>query len=95
MKVHPLSDRILIKRTEEDEQVRGGIIIPDTAREKPQQAEVIAVGPGRLDDGGNRVPPEVKVGDCVLVGRYGGTEVEVDGDEYVIINEDDILGILE
>src|SRR5262245_21223781 len=93
MNVKPLSDRILIRRLEEQEVKRGGIIIPDTAKEKPQQAEVIAVGPGRFEDG-KRIPVDVKKGDKVLIGRYGGTEVKIDGDEFLIISESEILAIL-
>jgi chaperonin GroES len=95
MKVTPLSDRILVKRLEAaEEQARGGIIIPDTAKEKPQQGEVIAVGPGRVTEDGKRVTPEVKKGQKVLIGKYSGTEVKIDGDEYIILREDDILGIV-
>lgn len=94
MKVQPLADRILLKRAEEAEQKKGGIIIPDTAKEKPLTAEVIAVGPGKVDKDGKRVPPEVKTGNRVLIGKYAGTEIQIDGEEYVIVNEDDILGIL-
>jgi chaperonin GroES len=95
MKVRPLSDRVLVKRVEEEEQVKGGIIIPDTAKETPQQAEVIAVGPGRQNDNGDLIAPEVEPGLQVLVGKYAGTEIEIEGEEYVILSEDDILGILE
>jgi chaperonin GroES len=94
MKVTPLSDRVLVKRLEAAEENRGGIIIPDTAKEKPQQGEVIAVGPGRLTEDGKRVAPEVKKGQRVLIGKYAGTEVKIDGDEFIILREDDILGIL-
>ncbi|HCR19639.1 MAG TPA: co-chaperone GroES [Candidatus Latescibacteria bacterium] len=94
MTVKPLSDRVLLRRIEADEQVKGGIIIPDTAKEKPLEAEVIAVGPGKPDKTGNPVPVDVEIGNRVLIGQYAGTEVEVDGDEYVIASEDDILGIL-
>ena len=94
MKVTPLSDRILVKRMEASEDKRGGIIIPDTAKEKPQQGEVIAVGPGRMNDEGKRIAPEVKKGQKVLIGKYSGTEVKIDGDEYIILREDDILGIV-
>ena len=94
MNVKPLSDRILIRRMEEQEVKRGGIIIPDTAKEKPQQAEVIAVGPGRFEDG-KRVPVEVKKGDKVLIGRYGGTEIKLEGDEFLIISESEILAIID
>lgn len=95
MKVRPLADRILVKRQEPDETVRGGIIIPDTAKEKPQEGKVVAVGPGRLDDDGKRVPLEVKVGDRILMGKYAGTEVKIDGDEHIIMREDDVLAVIE
>ena len=94
MKVTPLSDRVLVKRLEAAEEQRGGIIIPDTAKEKPQQGEIIAVGPGRMTEDGKRIAPEVKKGQRVLIGKYAGTEVKIDGDEYIILREDDILGIL-
>jgi len=94
MNVKPLSDRILIRRMEEGEVKRGGIIIPDTAKEKPQQAEVIAVGPGRFEDG-KRIPPDVKKGDKVLIGRYGGTEIKLEGDDFLIISEAEILAIID
>lgn len=94
MKVTPLSDRILVKRLEVAEEQRGGIIIPDTAKEKPQQCEVIAVGPGRMTDEGKRLVPEVKKGQRVLIGKYSGTEVKIEGHEYIILREDDILGIV-
>ena len=94
MKVTPLSDRILVKRLEVAEEQRGGIIIPDTAKEKPQQCEVIAVGPGRMTEEGKRIAPEVKKGQRVLFGKYSGTEVKIDGLEYIILREDDILGIV-
>jgi chaperonin GroES len=94
MKVQPLSDRILVKRLEAAEEMRGGIIIPDTAKEKPQQGEVIAVGPGRLTEEGKRIAPEVKAGQRVLIGKYSGTEVKIDGTEYIILREDDVLGIV-
>ena len=94
MNVQPLADRILVRRIEESETIRGGIIIPDTAKEKPQEGEVVAVGPGRLTDEGKRIAPEVKKGDRVLIGKYSGTDVKIDGNEYVILREDDVLGIL-
>ena len=94
MKVQPLADRILVKRLDAAEEKRGGIIIPDTAKEKPQQGEVIAVGPGKLADDGKRVPLEVQKGSKVLLGKYAGTEVKIDGVEYIILREDDILGIV-
>jgi len=94
MKIQPLADRILVRRIEEKETVRGGIIIPDTAKEKPQEGEVVAVGPGRMADDGKRLSMEVKKGDRVLIGKYSGTEVKIDGVEYTILREDDVLGIL-
>ena len=95
MELRPLHDRVLVKRLEEAEQVRGGIIIPDTAKEKPQQAEVKAVGSGKLLDSGERVKPEVKAGDRILFGKYSGSDIKIDGDEYLILREDEILGVLE
>ncbi|MGC8762935.1 MAG: co-chaperone GroES [Acidobacteriota bacterium] len=95
MTVKPLHDRVLIKRLEAKETVRGGIIIPDTAKEKPLEGEVIAVGPGRLDDAGKRMPMSVKPGDKVLVGKYAGTEIKIDDVEHVIVREDEIMGIVE
>lgn len=95
MKIRPLHDRVLVRRLEEKEQVRGGIIIPDTAKEKPQQAEVRAVGSGKLLETGERAAPEVKAGDRILFGKYSGSEIKVDGDEYLILREDEILGVLE
>ena len=94
MKVKPLQDRILVKRVEEKETVKGGIIIPDTAKEKPQEGTVIAVGAGKLDENGKRIPLEVKVGDKVLFGKYAGNEIKIDDVEHVILREDDILGII-
>jgi chaperonin GroES len=95
MKIHPLGDQILIKRIEETEQKSGGIIIPDTAKEKPQEAEVIAVGPGRRGEDGDLIALDLQPGQKVLVGKYAGSEVEVAGEEFVILSEDDVLGILE
>ena len=95
MELRPLHDRVMVKRLEEAEQVRGGIIIPDTAKEKPQQAEVKAVGSGKLLDSGERVKPEVKPGDRILFGKYSGSDIKIDGDEYLILREDEILGVLE
>jgi chaperonin GroES len=92
--VRPLRDRVLVKRIEETEQKVGGIIVPDTAKEKPQQAEVVAVGSGRILDNGQREPLAVKAGDKVLVGKWSGTDVKIDGTEYLIVKEDEILGIL-
>jgi len=91
MKVTPLYDRVLLKRLEEQEVKKGGIIIPDTAKEKPQEAEVIAVGKGRLNEDGDLIPLEVKKGDRVLIGKYSGTEVNIDGVEHVILREEEIL----
>ena len=93
-KIQPLADRILVKRLDdEEEQKVGGIIIPDTAKEKPQEAEVVAIGPGRLEDG-ERVAPEVKKGDRVLIGKYSGTEVKLDGEEHLILREEEILAVI-
>ena len=94
MNVRPLADRILIRRIEEQETIRGGIIIPDTAKEKPQEGEVVAVGPGRKTEEGKLIPLDVKKGDRVLIGKYSGTDVKIDGTEYVILREDDVLGVL-
>ena len=94
MKVKPLHDRILVKRVEEKETVKGGIIIPDSAKEKPQEGTVIAVGAGKLDESGKRIPLEVKAGDKVLFGKYSGNEIKIDDVEHVILREDDILGII-
>ena len=95
MKVKPLYDRILVQRMEPQEQVRGGIIIPDTAKEKPMEAKIIAVGEGKYDDNGKRVPLEVKTGDHVLIGKYAGTEIKVDDEEYVILREEEVLAIVQ
>ena len=96
MKIRPLADRILVKRLEEkEEEVRGGIIIPDSAKEKPQECKVVAVGPGRVDDNGKRVPMDVKKGDRILMGKYSGTEVKINGVEHLIMREDDVLAIIE
>jgi chaperonin GroES len=94
MKVKPLYDRVLVKRIEEKEQKRGNIIIPDTAKEKPMEGKVIAVGSGKLNDEGKRIPLEVKVGDRVLFGKYAGTEIKIDDDEHVILREEEVLGII-
>jgi chaperonin GroES len=95
MKVRPLQDRILVKRMESETRTAGGIIIPDTAKEKPLEGLVIAVGEGKRLDDGSRVAPEVKVGERVLFGKYAGTEIKVDGEDHIILKESDILGILE
>ena len=94
MNIRPLHDRVLVKRVELQEQVRGGIIIPDTAKEKPQQAEVIAVGPGKTDDDGKRIPLDVKAGDKILIGKYSGSEIRVDEEDFVILREDEILAVV-
>mgnify|MGYP003571985978 FL=1 len=95
MKVRPLADRILVKREEPADTVRGGIIIPDSAKEKPMEGKVVAAGPGKLDDQGKRVGLEVKVGDLILIGKYAGTEVKIDGEEHLIMREDDVLAVIE
>ena len=95
MKVQPLADRILVKRIEDEEVKKGGIIIPETAKEKPQQAEVVSVGTGRLSDDGKRIPLEVKKGDKVLMGKYSGTEIKIKGQEFVIRREEDVLAIVK
>jgi chaperonin GroES len=94
MNVKPLADRLLIKRVDEVETKKSGIIIPDTAKEKPLQAEVVAVGPGRMTEDGKRITMDVKKGDKVLIGKYSGTEVKIEGDEFVILREDDVLAIV-
>jgi len=94
MQVKPLSDRVLLKRTETTEEVRGGIIIPDTAKEKPQEAEVVAVGDGKLDDDGKRLPMNVKKGDRVLIGKYTGQDIKINHEEHTIVREDEILAII-
>jgi chaperonin GroES len=94
VKVQPLHDRVVIKRLEEKEQMRGGIIIPDSAKEKPQEAEVVAVGPGKVQDNGQRSPMDVKKGDRVLIGKYSGSDIKIDDEEYVIVREDEILAKL-
>ena len=95
MKIRPLSDRVLVLRIEEEEKTSGGIIIPDTAKEKPQEGKIMAVGPGKLDDDGKRITLDVKKNDHVLFGKYAGTEIKIDGVEHLIMREDDILGIIE
>jgi chaperonin GroES len=95
MKVKPLYDRILVKRTDTAEQVRGGIIIPDTAKEKPMEAEVMAVGDGKINDEGKITPLQVKVGDRILVGKYSGTDIKFDDQEYLILREDEVLAIVQ
>lgn len=94
MKLRPLEDRVVVKPIEAEERTKSGIVLPDTAKEKPQQGEVIAVGPGRYEDG-QRVPMEVKVGDKVIYSKYGGTEVKIEGEEYIILSSRDILAVIE
>ncbi len=94
MKVKPLNDRVLVRRMDPEEKVKGGIIIPDTAKEKPLEGKVVSVGVGRLDDSGKRIPVEVKAGDRVLIGKYAGTEVKINEIEHVIVREDEILGVI-
>jgi len=95
LNIKPLGDRVIVKALPQEEKTRGGVILPDTAKEKPQQGEVVAVGPGRITDKGVKVDMEVRVGDRVLYGKYSGTEVKIDGVEHLIMREDDILGIVE
>jgi len=95
VKIRPLQDRVIIKRIEEEEKSKGGIIIPDTAKEKPQEGKVVAVGKGKVNDDGKLIPLDVKVNDRILFGKYSGTEINIDGEEHLIMREEDILGILE
>ncbi|MCK4838875.1 MAG: co-chaperone GroES [Desulfobulbaceae bacterium] len=95
MKIRPLNDRVLVKRLAEEEMTKGGIIIPDSAQEKPAEGEIVAVGSGKLNDKGERVPVELKAGEKVLFSKYGGTEVKIEGEDYLIMREDDILGVVE
>jgi len=95
MKIRPLNDRVLVVRVEKDQKTAGGIIIPDTAKEKPQEGKIIAAGPGKMGDDGKRTPLNVKNGDRVLFSKYAGTEIKVDGVEHIFMKEDDILGVLE
>ena len=95
MKIRPLHDRIVVKRQEEKEVKKGGIIIPDTAKEKPQEGKVIAVGNGKVNEDGKKIPLDVKAGDKILFGKYSGSEVKIDGEEYLIMKEDDVLAIIE
>ena len=95
MKIRPLNDRILVKRLEGEERTAGGIIIPDSAKEKPAEGEVVAVGPGKLNDAGERVAMDVAVGDRVLFSKYGGSEVKLDGEDFLIMREDEILGVIQ
>ncbi len=95
MKLRPLQDRILVKRVEEESTTKGGIIIPDTAKEKPAEGEVVAVGIGKMGEDGKTIALEIKKGDKILFGKYGGTEVKIEGEEYLIMREDDVLGVIE
>ena len=95
MKIRPMNDRILVVRVEEEKKTAGGIIIPDTAKEKPQEGKVVAAGPGKMGDDGKRVPMELKKGDRILFSKYAGSEIKIDGVEHIFMREDDILGILE
>ena len=95
MKIRPLQDRVIVKRIEEEEKTKGGLIIPDTAKEKPQEGKVVAVGKGKANEDGKVTPLDVKVNDRVLFGKYSGTEINMDGDEHLIMREEDILGVIE
>jgi len=94
MKLRPLQDRLLVQRVEEEEKTKGGIIIPDTAKEKPAEGKVVAVGKGKVDENGKPIPMEVKKGDRILFGKYSGTEIKIEGEEYLIMREDDVLGVI-
>ena len=95
MKIRPLQDRVIVKRLEEEEKTKGGLIIPDTAKEKPQEGKVIAVGKGKMTEEGKLIPLDVKVGDKILFGKYSGTEIKIEGEEHLIMREEDILGVIE
>jgi chaperonin GroES len=95
MKIRPLHDRVIVQRIEEEEKTKGGIIIPDTAKEKPQEGKVIAVGTGKILENGTKLSLDVKVGDKILFGKYSGTEIKIEGDEFLMMREDDILGVIE
>ena len=95
MKIRPLQDRVIVKRIAEEEKTKGGIIIPDTAKEKPQEGKVVAVGKGKVSDDGNLIPMQVKVGDRILFGKYSGSEIKLNGEEHLIMREEDILGVIE
>jgi chaperonin GroES len=95
MNIRPLHDRVIVQRIKEEEKTKGGIIIPDTAKEKPQEGKVVAVGAGKILDNGSKVALDVKVGDKILFGKYSGTEIKIEGDEYLMMREDDILGVIE
>ena len=95
MKIRPLHDRVIVKRLDEEKKTAGGIVIPDTAAEKPSMGEVVAVGPGKTDDNGKLIPMGVKIGDKILFGKYSGQEIKLDGEEYLIMREDEVLGVIE
>jgi chaperonin GroES len=95
MKLRPLQDRILVRRVEQESMTKGGIIIPDSAKEKPAEGKVVAVGNGKMGEDGKRITPDIKAGDRILFGKYAGTEVKIDGEEHLIMREDDVLGIIE
>ena len=95
MKIRPLHDRVIVQRLEEEEKTKGGIIIPDSAKEKPQEGKVIAVGPGKVLENGTKTPLDVKVGDKILFGKYSGTEIKIEGEEFLMMREEDILGVIE
>jgi chaperonin GroES len=95
MKIRPLQDRVIVQRIDEEEKTKGGIIIPDTAKEKPQEGKVIAVGPGKILENGTKTTLDVKVGDKILFGKYSGTEIKIEGEEFLMMREDDILGVIE
>ena len=95
MKFRPLQDRILVERVESEEKTAGGIILPDSAKEKPQQGKIVAVGPGKRDESGKIIPPEVKVGDRILFGKYTGTEIKIDAIDYIIMREEEVFGLIE
>ncbi len=95
MKIRPLQDRVIVKRIEEEEKTKGGIIIPDTAKEKPQEGRIVAVGKGKVNENGKITPPDVKVNDRILFGKYSGSEINIDGEEHLIMREEDILGVIE
>jgi chaperonin GroES len=95
MKIRPLGDRLLVKRVKEEEKTKGGIIIPDTAKEKPQEGKIVAVGKGKMTEAGKLLAPQVKAGDTILFGKYSGSEVTLDGEEHLIMREDDVMGVLE
>jgi chaperonin GroES len=95
IRLRPLGDRVLVKAVEKKEEIRGGLIIPDTAKEKPQEGEIIAAGKGKIGDDGKLIPMDVKAGDRILYGKYSGTEIKIDGQEYLIMHQDDILGLID